>query len=107
FLEEFNTLAHKLKGQIAHSGKITAGVGPASHEFAVDGIAAEAEHHGFGSLQRLHGEDHKLLRHDDVGIGREEFARCSFHVFPVCRPEETDRQIAAFDPTQLAQSYAQ
>ena len=107
FLEQLDAFADELDVQIAHAGKIAGRLGPALREVSVDRIAAEAEDHGRCGLQRSHGDSHELLRDDDLGIGCEDLAPRGFHVFPSGCPEDADRQIAAFDPAQLAQARAQ
>ena len=106
-LEQFNALAHELYGQIAHPGEIATRPGPALHKIDIEGITTEAEHHWCCGLHRPEREDCELLRYYHLRIGCEEFARNSFHVVQSRCPEQVDRQIAAFSPTQFAQTRTQ
>jgi hypothetical protein len=101
--DEADAFAHKLDGEVTHTRKIAAGPCPALHKLHIERIAAEPEHHRLCGLERAECQDRELLRDDDLGIRCEKFARRGFHVVQPGGPEAANCQIAALNPTQLAQ----
>ena len=102
FLEQLDAFAHEIQRQICHSREVPARPGEALYEFAVDRIAAEAEHDSAGGLEGLYRVHHEFLRDDDLGLGCNELACYSIHVFPTPRPIEADAEIAALNPSEVA-----
>src|SRR5205809_1039245 len=80
FLQQLNSLADKFKRQITHPSKVAARTGKTFNQFAVDRIAAEAEHDRNCQLQPLYREDHQLLRDNEFGTRRRDFAGHDIHV---------------------------
>jgi hypothetical protein len=105
--KQLDAFTHEIECQITYARKISAWPGEAFYEFSVHRVAADPEYDGSCGVERLHRPYRQLLRDDHLGIGRGQCVRHGIHVLLPCRPVHTDRQIAALDPSALAQSGAQ
>src|SRR5499427_3172843 len=92
------------------TGNVPSRLRKARDKAAADRIGNERENNGDGAcLLQQHRGDRRALRHNEVGLQRDELLRKSLHRLDVagCRPAGIDPDIAALCPAELLKSLAQ